>query len=200
MNRETAKRAWFTETTPRNKLVLLAVLSFAGGSMEGINPPVSILSEMTGLSTRSVRSALSFLRLCGVLVTTRSGSHESPTTYKIDPNRLGVKLIQAVENHSYKKKRRQSWLTPFAEAWQAAGVGEFPFARSSRPLSYLVKKHGKESVLSAWIFYVRMQEKKYLSVNRFSDRFGYWLDAAKKANPAEEYLDVESLEAGNAPL
>lgn len=61
-----------------------------------------------------------------------------------------------------------TWLTPFADAWQAR-CGNPPFGRLARSLAPLVKQLGAPEALARWSRYLALTEPRYCAPNRFAD-------------------------------
>ena len=72
------------------------------------------------------------------------------------------------------REQRETWLSPFGQAWERATNGQFAYSRSSRPLKRLVDRHGAEAVFRAWCAYLGETETQFLSVDRFAGTYGHW--------------------------
>ncbi len=79
------------------------------------------------------------------------------------------------------REQRETWLTPFGQAWERATNGQFAYSRSSRPLKRLVDRHGAEAVFRAWCSYLSETETQFLSVDRFAGTYGHWAGTIPEA-------------------
>ena len=77
--------AWTTQAAPTAKLVLLALADFADESGY-CWPRVSVLVEMTGLSERAVRTAITALTAAGLLITDRAVGRGNSSRYVLSIN------------------------------------------------------------------------------------------------------------------
>jgi hypothetical protein len=64
-------------------------------------------------------------------------------------------------------KNTVTWLTPFADAWQAR-CGNPPHGRLAKSLAPLVKQLGEPETVARWSRYLAGNEPKYCSPERFS--------------------------------
>jgi hypothetical protein len=67
---------------------------------------------------------------------------------------------------------KETWLTPFADAWQAR-CGEPPFGKLAKVLAPLHKQHGGEA-LTRWRRYLEQTDPQYCSVHRFAETWVKW--------------------------
>jgi hypothetical protein len=74
--------------TPPQKSVLFAVANHANEDGESIFPSVERLTIYTALSERTVRAVLGQLRDLKVIVVTREATHNRPTEYALDYDKL----------------------------------------------------------------------------------------------------------------
>jgi len=87
---------------------------------------------------------------------------------------------------------RQTWITPFGDAWRAAYDGEMAVEPALKPLRKLVGEHGAEEVLRRWRIYLGSTEGVYASAARFRATWGEWnlavVDGAKAKGPSAALL------------
>ena len=94
------------------------------------------------------------------------------------------------------KPGRETWVTPFAEAWSQRTGGEMVIERALRPLAKLRKRYGPERVLLAWLNYLDQTEVEYLSVHNFAAKFGKWDGSAEQAENREYRIAREIMAEG----
>ncbi len=63
---------------------------------------------------------------------------------------------------------RETWLTPFADAWSAR-CGNPPFGRLAKALAPLIESLGAPETLTRWTRYLEATEPKFCSASRFVD-------------------------------
>jgi len=76
----------------------------------------------------------------------------------------------------------KTWLTPFAEIWEAKTDGYFPFGPAAKWLRRLINDHGLDEVKLAFRRYVNANDAQFLSIPRFAQTYGVW------AKPKKEYI------------
>lgn len=76
---------------------------------------------------------------------------------------------------------KQTWLTPFADAWETRTDGFFEFGKAAKPLKKLVDLHGHDAVVEAFTAYLDATEPEHLSVARFAATYGGWSGTAPAA-------------------
>jgi hypothetical protein len=76
---------------------------------------------------------------------------------------------------------RDTWITPYAEAWREQYQGEMSIGPATRPLSKLRKDFGEEETLKRWRHYLAATEALYASPARFAATFGTWEKAGAKS-------------------
>jgi hypothetical protein len=87
-----------------------------------------------------------------------------------------------------KRAGRETWLTPFASAWEAQYGGCPSFGRTARALFPLVKEHGTDVVLEHWVPFLRETPARFATPEKFAQTFGSW---SPKAGPrALEVVDA----------
>lgn len=74
---------------------------------------------------------------------------------------------------------RETWLTPFADAWQASAKGKPNYGQMASVLGLAIDEHGSELVLRAWLHYLKVTDTKYLSLARFGEKVGYWIEESR---------------------
>jgi hypothetical protein len=70
------------------------------------------------------------------------------------------------ETEKKTEQKRETWLTPFGDAWQAR-CGNPPFGRLARDLAPLVKQLGEPEALARWSRYLDATEPRYCAPARF---------------------------------
>lgn len=75
--------------------------------------------------------------------------------------------------------RRETWITPFAEAWRARTGGDMAIEPALRPLSKLRREHGEPKVLQAWCRYLGESDATFLGAAAFASKFGLWSGAIR---------------------
>jgi hypothetical protein len=89
------------------------------------------------------------------------------------------------------KVRPDTWLTPFAQEWRRAYMGEPSFGVLAKYLKPLVENHGEENTLHAWRKYIRQTPGEFASVARFSQTFGSWLGQPENPQKRKRKYDPE---------
>jgi hypothetical protein len=127
--------------------------------------------------------------------TTRANAGESPANGRANAGQTPGES----ESESDSKK---TWLTPFADAWQAK-CGNPPFGRLARDLAPLVKQLGEPEALARWSRYLAGTEPRFCAPARFvmihaayagpetqemTDEFGRMV--LHKRNPAGEWEPI----------
>lgn len=81
------------------------------------------------------------------------------------------------------KPTKVTWLTPFAEAWQAKCGGKMPMGPASKYLRPLHDQYGADQVLTHWRHYLAATDCQYASPARFASTFGAWDGTTKATKP-----------------
>lgn len=92
--------------------------------------------------------------------------------------------------------QRETWITPYVEAWNARTGGEMVVDKALRPLGKLRKKHGDDAVLDAWDRYLRMTEVRYCSVHDFAAKYGQWAGTAEPPRSRESEILRQLVDEG----
>lgn len=82
-----------------------------------------------------------------------------------------------------KPDAKQTWLTPYWDAWVARFDGKpvaGPLVRNLKPLH---DQHGLEKTLKHWTNYLASAEGQYVSPSRFATTFGEWAEVHIKGLP-----------------
>lgn len=92
---------------------------------------------------------------------------------------------------------RETWITPFADAWHTQYGGDMAIKPATRPLKALIDEWGAEEVLRRWGIYLNATEGAYANPARFASTFGEWNKAKIKtggsAQPAPIVAQAEVL-------
>ena len=68
--------------------------------------------------------------------------------------------------------RKETWLTPFADDWEAACGGEPSYPKLGRYFKKLVEKHGTEKVREHWRNFLAETDPQYVNPATFAEKFG----------------------------
>jgi hypothetical protein len=79
---------------------------------------------------------------------------------------------------------KDTWLTPFADAWKARFGGKLSFGIAAKELAPLVKEHGEAETFRRWGLFLADASGQYVSIPRFASTFGEW-DGSRKPNGAK---------------
>lgn len=90
------------------------------------------------------------------------------------------------------KKGRETWLTPFGEAWEAALGGLPPYSHIAKEFKPLCERLGPEKVLEGWKRYLRETEGKFASPGSFARRVGLWVKVPAAPRPEPPKLTPQS--------
>lgn len=69
---------------------------------------------------------------------------------------------------------RQTWLTPFGDAWLKRVGGEPIWGAMATALRKLVEKHGADEVVGIWRYYLENTEPQFCSPQSFASKYGTW--------------------------
>jgi hypothetical protein len=84
---------------------------------------------------------------------------------------------------------RQTWITPFWDAYLERYPGATPHAGMlARALRPLVQLHGEPKVLEHWRCYLSQTEARYVSAPRFAATFPAWVATKGKRRTAPRHL------------
>ena len=95
-----------------------------------------------------------------------------------------VRKKEEKQSSGGKRRGRETWLTPYADAWTEAYGGEPVFGALASNLKPLIDKHGDIATLTRWKRYIASTEGQFASPARFSSTFGEW---------GGEHVDIEDL-------
>jgi hypothetical protein len=94
---------------------------------------------------------------------------------------------------------RETWITPFCEAWEQRTGGEMSVKPALGPLSRLIAKHGEDRTFGAWLAYLAATPVEFCSVTHFSSKFGQW-DGTALPPEAREVGIARELVAEEQPV
>lgn len=77
--------------------------------------------------------------------------------------------------------KRETWITPYADAWHAQYDGDMPIEPALRPLGKIRGKHGDAEALRRWRIYLAATEGRFANPAKFASTWGQW--AAERAPP-----------------
>lgn len=80
--------------------------------------------------------------------------------------------------------KRESWITPYADAWKERTGGDMSIEKSLRPLSKIRSAYGDERALRAWRRFLSEEELRFLSAATFAEKFKAW-DGPPPRAPSE---------------
>jgi len=86
-----------------------------------------------------------------------------PTDTPPQPQQIPVAPLRA---------RKETWLTPFADDWEAACGGEPSYPKLGRYFKKLVEKHGTEKVREHWRNFLAETDPQYVNPATFAEKFG----------------------------
>lgn len=69
---------------------------------------------------------------------------------------------------------RETWITPFADAWRTQYGGDMPIKPATRPLKALVDEWGADETRRRWAIYLAATDGAYANPARFASTFGEW--------------------------
>lgn len=94
---------------------------------------------------------------------------------------------------------RETWLTPFSDAWTATYGGVPAFGELAKCLKPLTGAHAPGEVLDHWVRYLAATEARFASPARFAQTFGSWGKPDRSRQPVPDmYLTLEEQEARRA--
>lgn len=133
-----------------------------------------------------------------LLPDSEQGQHPDSTRTAPGRNRKNVK--EGKDDEPPKKNGRQgkdTWLTPFGEAWTAATGGEPAYGRMAKSLRDPVDEHGAAATLQGWKKYLKETEARYASPASFASRVGYWIGGKSGADALMQKLKGQGVGNGN---
>lgn len=81
--------------------------------------------------------------------------------------------------------QRETWITPYVEAWNARTGGEMVVKHALKPLAKLRDRHGDAAVMDAWHRYLDQTEVQFCSVTQFAAKYGQWAGTAEPPRSRE---------------
>lgn len=97
------------------------------------------------------------------------------------------------------KAPRETWLSPFSEAWTATYGGEPNYGQLAKSLKPLTEAHAPGEVLDHWTRYLVATEARFASPSRFAQTYGSWAKPERAKQPLPDmYLTLEEQAARNA--
>lgn len=80
----------------------------------------------------------------------------------------------------------RSVLVACSEVWKAITSGVFPFARAGKALRPLIADHSAEEIASALCNYLKGNDLRYATVERFAQTYGQWDGTYEAENAVEK--------------
>jgi hypothetical protein len=128
--------------------------------------------------SRNVTAVTPSHEMSQTVTATLNTNTNTNTKERTDSEPAGSVRIPEVVKAKNSSAPRETWLTPYMEAWTNVYGGEPNaglLAKSIRPLH---DKHGQDLTLVAWRSYLAATEAAYVSLPKFSATFGTWLARA----------------------
>lgn len=98
------------------------------------------------------------------------------------------------------KAPRETWLSPFVEAWTVTYGGDPNCGELARYLKPLTGAHVPGEVLDHWTRYLAATEARFASPARFAQTYGSWVkpDRSRQTAVSDMYLTLEEQETRRA--
>lgn len=77
------------------------------------------------------------------------------------------------------KRKRVTWITPFADAWQEMYGGPMPIEPALKPLKSACDLLGPEEALRRWEFYLDATPGRFANAARFASTLAEWVPSGK---------------------
>jgi len=90
---------------------------------------------------------------------------------------------------------RETWLTPYFDAWVEAYQGEPSGKELARFITPLRQKHGDPAVIAAWQSYLSQTEGQFANPARFAKTYGTWSGTAARVTAPRKLTQRQRNEA-----
>ncbi len=131
-----------------------------------------------------------------VTVEAEAEAEAEPSPPLTPPPPRAEPLALVSEGGEPKASKRETWLTPYGEAWSAAYGGEPSYPQLAKTLKPLVAEHGEAMVLTHWQSYLQQTPARYASPAKFGQTFASWAPTTPDLSPlASHWENIHRAEA-----
>jgi hypothetical protein len=89
--------------------------------------------------------------------------------------------------------KRETWLSPFYDAWCERYGGKPAVGPLAKALKTLVDEFGPDAVLGHWSAYLQSTDARFANPARFAQTYGSWSGQSRRSTPNDNYLTPAQL-------